>query len=117
MTSQFPKVRSPSNWWRATNADDRLTIFSVVAGSAVALLILYTAPVIVGAYVRTLGLSEQIAGLMFSLELLGFTFGALIMFAIVSVNRRHVLTVAVVIMVQSLHENTEPNLLLGRTAR
>jgi MFS family permease len=83
----------------ATDSNDRWTVFSVVAGSAVALLVLLTGPVIVGAYVTTLGLSERLAGLMFSLEMLGFTFGALAMFAALSAKRRHVVTVALAIMV------------------
>ncbi len=83
----------------ATDSNDRWTVFSVVAGSAVALLVLLTGPIIVGAYVTTLGLSERLAGLMFSLEMLGFTFGALAMFAALSAKRRHVVTVALAIMV------------------
>jgi predicted MFS family arabinose efflux permease len=99
MDTHFLTSPSSTNRPPGQDVNDRWTVFSVVAGSAVALLVLLTGPVIVGAYVTTLGLSEQLAGLMFSLEMLGFTFGALAMFAALSVNRRHVVIVALAIMV------------------
>ncbi len=73
-------------------------IFSVVAASAIALLVLTTGPLLVGAYVTTLGLSVRSAGLLFSLEMLGFMLGAIAMFALLLRNRQRVVTAALGVM-------------------
>ena len=79
--------------------NNRWTILSVVVGSGVALLVLLTGPILVGAYVETLGLSEQDAGFVFSGEMFGLTCGAIAMFAALSRSHRQVLILAVSIMV------------------
>jgi MFS family permease len=81
------------------NKNNRWTILSVVVGSAVALLVLLTGPILVGAYVEILGLSEQNAGLVFSAEMFGFTAGAIAMFMALSTSERRILIFAVTIMV------------------
>lgn len=64
-----------------TSRENNWTVFSVVVGSGVALLVLLTGPILVGAFVEILGLSEQNAGLIFSAEMFGFTCGAVVLFA------------------------------------
>lgn len=72
---------------------------SVVLGSSVAVLSLYVGPLLVGAYVTELGLSEQQAATLFSLEMAGFTVGALFMFAVLSASCRRIVIVALLMMV------------------
>lgn len=91
--SQSPIARSQPG-----DTNNRWTIFSVVVGSGVALLVLLTGPILVGAYVETIGLTEQNAGLVFSLEMFGFTCGAIAMFAALSRDRRQILMLALAIM-------------------
>ena len=73
-------------------------IFSVIAASAVALLVLTTGPLLVGVYVTTLELSARSAGLLFSLEMFGFMVGAIAMFALLLRNRWQVVTAALAVM-------------------
>jgi predicted MFS family arabinose efflux permease len=75
------------------------TAISVVIASGIALLALFLGPVLVGAYIDKLGVSESRAGLILSSELTGFTLGSALLFFIDKINWRKILIVALVLMI------------------
>ena len=75
------------------------TVVSVVLGSAVALLALYLGPVLIGEYIRALGVSDARAGMLLSTELFGFTLGAASLFVLPALSWRKVVAIALALMV------------------
>ncbi|MBT7952948.1 MAG: MFS transporter [Gammaproteobacteria bacterium] len=75
------------------------TVSSVVIGSGVALLALFTGPLLVSEYISKLAVSESQAGFIVSVELGGFTLGAAILFGIARLNWRRIMSVALLIMI------------------
>jgi predicted MFS family arabinose efflux permease len=75
------------------------TVSSVVIGSGVALLALFTGPLLVSEYISKLAVSESQAGFIVSMELAGFTLGAAILFGIAGLNWRRIISTALLIMI------------------
>jgi predicted MFS family arabinose efflux permease len=79
--------------------DNAWTISSVVLGSGIALLALLLGPLLIGEYIRELGVTEARAGMILSMELSGFTLGSAILFVIQNKNWRIITASALVFMV------------------
>jgi len=94
-------IHSKSESAPEINIESVWTITSVVIASAIALLALYLAPVLVGEYITQLGVSETRAGLILSIELAGFTIGSAAMFMLLSVSWRKILFFAIILMIIS----------------
>jgi MFS transporter, DHA1 family, inner membrane transport protein len=73
------------------NPDAPISIISYVLTAAVASLMIALGPIIIGAYIDVLGLTEKQAVQIFSTEMAGFSFGGVIVFLLLSrVNWRHI---------------------------
>jgi len=84
----------------AFNPDAPISIISYVLTSAVAPLMITLGPIIIGAYVEVLGLTEKQAVKIFSTEMAGFSFGGVIVFLLLSrVNWRHIVLGAFIFLI------------------
>lgn len=82
-----------------TGVDNAWVIFSVVTGSAIALLALLLGPLLVGQYISELGVSESHAGMILSAEMAAFALGSATLFAVLGKSWRRIVTVALLLMV------------------
>jgi len=89
------KLQNPTN----SGVDNIWTIVSVVLGSGIALLALLIGPLLIGEYIRELGVTESHAGFILSMELTGFTLGSAILFVVQNKNWRTITVSALVFMV------------------
>ena len=84
----------------AFNPDAPLSIISYVLTSAVAPLMIALGPILIGAYIDVLGLTEKQAVEIFSTEMAGFASGGVIVFLVLSrLNWRHIVLSAYTLLI------------------